>query len=103
MKLKNILEPTPSKITIFIILVFITSVFNLASSCPGCTRAAYGLPLALYELPGCEPMPETSCPDYRISHTGLVIDLILWYLVSCVIVTLVKQQRKKNFHVKNNQ
>ena len=86
--------PTLPKILIFIILVVLTSVFNLAAYCPGCTRASYGFPVALYTLPGCEltSIPP-GCPGYEISYTGVAIDLVFWYLVSCGVVALVKKYK----------
>jgi hypothetical protein len=86
--------PTSPKVIIFIFLVAITSFFNTASYCPGCTRESYGLPLTHYELPGWDL--SGPIPDYRIVYTGLILDLILWYLVSCGVVSLISQKRKSS-------
>jgi hypothetical protein len=94
MKWKEFLRPTIWKVTIFIVLLILTSVFNYATYCPGCTRAAYGFPLALYELPGCEPV-SVGCPGYRVVYSALIVDLIFWYLVSCVILWIFGRTRKK--------
>ncbi|HLC67727.1 MAG TPA: hypothetical protein VJI12_02480 [archaeon] len=93
MGLKQIFLPTISRIFIFLVLILVTSVFNLATYCPGCTRASYGFPFALYELPGWDlygPMP-----GYRILYSGLMVDIVIWYIVSCAVVSIVSQRRKK--------
>ncbi len=96
MKLKEFLKPTIWKVIIFIILLILTSVFNYATYCPECTRAAYGFPLALYELPGCKPVSAEGCPGYRVIYSALIVDLIFWYLVSCLIVWFYDKRKKKS-------
>ena len=96
MNWKEFFKPTIWKIMIFLLFLIITSVFNLATQCPGCTRAAHGFPLTLYELPGCEPTPPFfECPKYRLVYSGLLFNLIFWYLVSCGFIILYIKIRKK--------
>lgn len=90
------MKPDWKKIVIFVVLIVIVSIPNLATYCPGCTRESHGFPLGLYELPGCEPTPPTfKCPEYRMVYSGLVVDIVFWYLISCLIIRIYYKIRKK--------
>jgi len=94
MNWKYFLKPTISKIIISVAIIVLTSLRNSATYCPGCTREAYGFPLTLYELPGCEPV-SVGCPSYAIVYIGLLVDIVFWYIISSLLIWLYYKVKKK--------
>ena len=95
MNWKEFIKPTIGKIIILIVAIVLTSIFNTATFCPGCTQAAFGFPFTIYEVPGCEPVPPSfECPGARIVYSGLIFNLAIWYIVSCLIMFVINKLKK---------
>ena len=96
MEWKAFLRPTKLKILILVAILLLTSWFDTTDYSPGGIREAYGFPLTIYELPGCEPVPPSyECPGYRIVYSGLFFDIMFWYLISCFIVWTYNKYKVK--------
>ncbi|MFH0832638.1 MAG: hypothetical protein V1900_02895 [Candidatus Aenigmatarchaeota archaeon] len=95
MKLKEFLKQSGLKVVLTLILLIASSVPDISVQCPGCVREAHGFPLDLYGLPGCEPTPTSNCPGYMIHYSGLLVDVIFWYLIACLIIFAYKKIKKK--------
>ena len=89
MNWKEFLKPNWKKIMIMIILLLISSIripkvcLFIGTSCP----ESYGLPLVFYEIGYLDNVTN--------SPINFIIDLIFWYIVSCIVVTIYDKFKKK--------
>ena len=84
-KRKWVFEPTKARILLTIFLVIVFSFFSgQRTDGSGCTKYFYGLPAEIYHTdftgPGC-----SGTGDYYIDIIGILLNLILWYPVSCLL------------------
>jgi hypothetical protein len=85
---KSFFKPTISKVILFIILLTLVVVLAIF---PGGEWQGYGFPLYYLEhYYGLTPTGDYSSWDWH--YLNLVIDLIVWYVVSCGILTLFKRK-----------
>ena len=93
MKFKDFFKPTTGKVILTIILfVFLGFLSSLVTDV-----ARHGFPLIYYEK-GLMPCPPSTLicdrsPDFNFFY--LLIDLIIWYLVICLIVFTYTKIRGK--------
>jgi hypothetical protein len=101
MSIKELLKPTRSKIALFIILGFVLSLIPVPSPVRGFGEVSWfkpaGLPLG-YIPSGVQCMlsgPDDSCPQPEFLWLNFIIDLIIWYVLSAVIIFCHGEVRKK--------
>jgi Sec-independent protein secretion pathway component TatC len=89
MNLKQFLKPDWRKIAVFVILSIILFITPWPE--PGCCDFPYyqGFLLPVYFQGGFAGFPKTFIP------TNFVIDVIIWYLLSCLIVWIYDKVKKK--------
>lgn len=83
-------KPDLRRVAIFVILAAI--LFNIEWWwIPKCCDFIYyqGLPLSVYYWGGFAGFPKTCMP------VNLVVDMLIWYLISCIIVWIYDKFRKK--------
>jgi len=89
---KEFFKPDWKKIIlVFILLTGIVIIIPIFYSCLGCYNTAIGLPLFFYEQINW-PLSERKT-NFSISNFG--IDIIFWYLFSCLIVWIYNKVKKK--------
>jgi len=97
MNWKEFLKPDWRKIVVFVILFilssFISAYFNTIYSAIGfCSSIKAGFPLAFNtEISGIECGGDSSNFDIF----SFILDIIFWYLLSCLIVWIYDKFRKK--------
>ncbi len=88
-------KPTIPTVIIFIVLFILTFMFLPTIYMGGPAR--FGYPMSFFTFGGCygpPAGPPINCWNTEIySWSSFIIDIIIWYLVSCVIVT--HKNRKK--------
>lgn len=96
--LKIFIKPNKLKLTITIILLLVT--FPILPKSSSCQATRYGFPLEFFQFSECvnigpciettEPGPHIICePMGIIPYEGVIafiLDIIFWYLVSCILV-----------------
>jgi preprotein translocase subunit SecE len=93
MNWKEFLKPDWRKIVLTIILFTIVTGLKwyLFDTCLGCYNTYFGVPLAFYEK---IVWPrENEMTNFLIFN--LIVDIIFWYLLSCLIVWIYDKFRKK--------
>lgn len=93
MSLKEFLRPTKWKLVLFIVL-FILSLFVVLQNQirdGGCDTQ--GFPLPVYEF-NCISILGSVPTEAPFNFVGLVFNLIIWYLVSCLTVFIYTRLRK---------
>ncbi|MFH1445527.1 MAG: hypothetical protein ABIF08_03545 [Nanoarchaeota archaeon] len=94
---KNFFKPTIAKIVLFLILFLVTSVLNnmslfFATCCDLGTN--YGFPIAFYGYGGGPPLLHGQQTPSYFNISILILDILIWYLVSCGIAGLYHKIRK---------
>jgi hypothetical protein len=78
------------KIVLFLILFFITSFFVTHISPETSTYRGYPF---VYNIDGC--VSEIICYDNLIYWDKLILDIIIWFIISCLIVSFYDKRKKK--------
>jgi len=95
--LKQFLKPDWRKVVIFAVAFIIQFLIVLVwmSSCGECS-SDFGLPLVFYTRAGCSMgIRGIQCGKDFYSLNYFVIDIIFWYLLSCIIIWIYDKFRKK--------
>jgi len=95
MNFKKFLKPDWRKIVVFLILSIISSFYTTPYFK---VFGSYGLPLTYFTY-----VPESSfcdlepCPKqgFNVFYQNLLIDIIFWYILSCLIVWIYDKVKKK--------
>jgi hypothetical protein len=102
--IKEFLKPGLKKLIIFFLLVFLISIVSAGSVLGGCcTKETYYFTIPTQSiihreidcdspLAGPECKPESS---FRIIYQSLALNLVFWYLISCLIVWIYDKVKKK--------
>ena len=105
MRIKEFLKPTILKMALLFVLIIISTFFSSQQHI--CNPTSYGFPLKFFQFSACvsiDPCIETTEPGPHIvceslgfnSPEGIpafIINLVFWYLISCVLVTLYNKKR----------
>jgi hypothetical protein len=86
MNLKQFLKPVKRKIVVFVILAVILSQVKINFACPDCPTFQ-GLPFPIYTSGGLM-LPIGIERTYNLDYIPLFMDLIIWYLLSCLIAQI---------------
>ena len=97
MNWKEFLKPDWIKIVIFVILMGGLNYFIISTTEILDARILVGLPLGFWPkgsfyVQSGGPIP----PTVEFSSINFIIDIIFWYLISCVIVFVYRKTKKKN-------
>ena len=97
MKWKEFLKPTVGKIVVFLILMGGLNFLIISTTIIADARILVGLPLGFYPMGSFFCQPNTAClpPPVEFSWVNLIIDIVCWYLVSCVIIWIYSKIKKK--------
>ncbi len=107
MNMKDFLKPTISKIIILLLLIAISTIISPKQN--SCQPASYGFPLKFFQFKECfdiSPCIETaeSGPHIICENMGfnspegiisLTINIVFWYLILSIIMTLYKKYKIK--------
>jgi len=95
MKLKQFLKPDWRKIVVFAIIFIITYilVYDCGDILSSALCEARGFPMTCWSRHTVSKMPPRM--EDVISYFGLITDLIIWYLLSCLIVWIYDKFRKR--------
>lgn len=96
MKWKTFFRPTISKIILFLILMGGLNYLIISTTYILDARILVGLPLGFWPIGSFmmwqgAPTP----PTVEFSWINFIIDIAFWYLISCVVVALYHEIRKK--------
>jgi hypothetical protein len=93
--LKEFLKPSWRNITIFAIFSILSSlyVYNCYPPFSSGICEAHGFPLAYWSYSTRSKMPPIM--DTNFSYLGLIGDLVIWYLTSCLIIWIYHQLKKE--------
>jgi len=82
---KNFFKPTLWKIGL--VVLFIILLFFIALNTQGCFGGPCfeGIPLKYYKPAGCSSGLNGPCYDMEINFLNLTINIVILYLISCVI------------------
>ncbi len=96
MGLKEFLMPDWRKIRVFVILSILSFfyVYNCYPQYSSGICEAHGLPLAYWSYSTRSKMPPVM--DTNFSYFGLIGDLIIWYLLSCLIIWAYGKLKRKS-------
>ena len=87
MNIKQFLKPDWRKIVIFVIIFLITSFLrNFYKGLEVSTK--YGFPIIFYNW-------DYYAKTTEFNFVGILVDLIIWYLLSCFIVWIFDKVKKK--------
>ncbi len=92
MDLKELLKPKLIKIVLFLLLLIISFLIRIFidSRMTGATRSGF---------PSITTITSVLPPEYEVesntNYFNLLINLIFWYLISCLIVWLYEKYKKK--------
>jgi hypothetical protein len=87
------MKPDWKKIIVFVIMVIILSQIKINFACPDCPTYQ-GFPFPIYTSGGLMP-PLGVERTYNLDYIPLFLDLITWYLLSCIMVWIYDKFRKK--------
>lgn len=106
--IKKFLKPSKWKIFLFSAFVLLNGLMSmhafgflfLTIQQPGDTTTMYGIPFVFYEIWGCPILPPEEvalmdCPTTELNIFNLILDVVLWYLVSCLMIFAYHKFRKK--------
>lgn len=103
--IKESLKPTKGKILLFSIFILLNGLISMHTTgfltiAPGDTTAMYGIPLVFYKYVGCPIFPPEEvalldCPWSYFNALNLILDIVLWYFVSCLIIFAYSKFRTK--------
>ncbi|MEK6841272.1 MAG: hypothetical protein AABW57_00640 [Nanoarchaeota archaeon] len=97
MKIKEFLKPTLGKIILFILLMGVINYFLISTTVVLDARILVGLPFGFYPIGGFMIWPGgPSPPVVEFSYLNFIIDLIFWYLISCLIIAWYKSSKRWN-------
>jgi hypothetical protein len=97
MNLKQFLKPDWRKIVIMLIFLGLSFLYYHEVGATNVIMVNHGAPLNYFEIAyirnsgGVEGLP----PTFEIIYFGLIIDLIIWYILSCFIVWIYDKIKKK--------
>jgi len=94
MNYKEFFKPTIGKIILFIVLFlisfFILSKFFILAGDP----FPQGFPFTFVQFSGCSTPSPNSCWDTKMtSYFNLFLDIIFWYLISCIIFPIFRKYK----------
>jgi len=98
MNLKQFVKPNWRNIVLFFILfgigIFVSTFFNKCTiNGPfGCYDTILGLPLDFYVKRG---WPPNEMGKITFSIMNLIVDVIFWYLLSCLIIWIYNEAKKR--------
>ena len=84
MNFKEFLKPTVAKIILTIILFILASV--IIAQIPG-HGAFLPLPLSLFKS-----FQSGDSVVFNFSIINFILDLFIWYLISCLVISLIKKR-----------
>ena len=105
MNWKEFLKPTLIKVILFLILFIPTSLFLTRSTSK--STWSVGFPFGIYSCivgdnsPMCSISPSYEFMNFNLSNyagwmlEGLLLNIIIWYLVSCLIIWIFNKSKKK--------
>ena len=91
MDLKEIIRPNRKKIAVFLVLIAIVIFAPLMTACVGCYTSYTGFPLVFQK----QVMYPPEMREVSFNDLNFVIDLIVLYLISCIVVYLFPGKNKK--------
>jgi hypothetical protein len=96
MDLKEFFKPTLVKIIIFIILMAGLNYWIISNTHVMDARILVGAPLGFYPIGSFMIWDSTAPPppSVEFSYVNLIIDLIFWYIISCLLVAWYKSTEK---------
>ncbi len=105
--IKQFLKPDKWKVIVFVILVLVNVVLIYTRNPVGPLLPQvgeyieeYGIPFIFYTYHGCPTFPpemlkDIDCPTTTFNAYPFVLNVILWYLVSCLIIFAYNKFRIK--------
>jgi len=96
---KGCFKPTIWKVILFLILFVLSFYASTRIFMIGGGPSTFGYPFQFFQGSGCYIVPEAdinNCWETKItSYLGLIGDIIIWYLIACLIILGYKKIRKK--------
>ncbi|MEK6953065.1 MAG: hypothetical protein AABX29_08690 [Nanoarchaeota archaeon] len=85
-------KPTKGKIILLMIILVLSFIPHTFSNMFWCHATIIGFPFPFYH----SGMSGVECPNPTPSYSivGLIINLIIWYLISCVIILVYNKFKK---------
>jgi len=92
MNLKDFFKPTLGKVIIFLILMVGLNYWIISSTFVSDARILIGLPLGFFPIGSSMIFFDNiTPPTVTFSWINLILDIIFWYLISCLIIGLYKK------------
>ena len=96
MNIKEFFKPTIGKITFFLFLIIVTSIPSNILVYGADIGLNYGFPFNFYGYGGgLELLPGEAVRSY-LNIQNFVIDILIWYLVVCLIIFIYNKLKKKD-------
>ena len=94
MKAKNFFKPSIAKIIIFVILMAVTSIPSNILISGADIGINHGFPLNFYGYGGGPALQSGQPVPSYFYALNLIIDLRIWYIVSCAIIECCNKKKK---------
>jgi hypothetical protein len=97
MSVKHFLKPNKWKVTIFAILMILSSLFSRYEtiiSFEPVVSQVFGFPFPIYIKYLPEPGSLARTPE--ISYEGFILNAIVWYFLSCFMIWIYEKSRNKS-------
>ena len=89
------IKPTKGKIILFLIISILSFIPHVVSNMFWCNATIIGFPFPFYN----SGMSGVECPNPIPSYSlvSLVINLIIWYLISCIVILVYNKRNKSTY------
>jgi hypothetical protein len=87
MSIKQFLKPDVRKIIVFLILLIISFFIKSGIALGELYWRVIGFPLPI--------LVQTDGLFWSLSYQGIIIDLIFWYIITCLIIWIYEKFKKK--------
>ena len=96
MKWKEFLKPTVKKIILFAILMGGLNYLIISTTVVVDARILVGIPLGFWPIGSFMRWPNAPAPPtVGFSLINFIIDIIFWYVLSCLIIWIYDKSKKK--------
>ena len=97
MNWKDFFKPTTGKVVLFLILMIVLNYYLISTIVVADAVILVGTPLGFYPVGSMQCLSPSDCPSGpEFSYVNLIIDIVFWYVVSCIIVFIYKKARRKS-------